>query len=198
VWRQVLLVTVCTVFLAVHARKIPEASSTLLKMHKLYLMQPPHDKSLYNALSVSPNATAAEITKSFRKLSRKYHPDKYRQHSVHLTEEERQERLQQVREAYEVLKDDTTRLPYHKFGLLDTGMAAFLLTGGKVGTAILPTPQQERLLQLMGYSNAKTSHQQVGIVVVGELVLMKMRHSLLITDSMLSLHTREYSTWQQT
>lgn len=145
------------------ARKgAPEASSTLLKMHRLYMMQPPHDASLYNILAVSPNATVAEITRSFRKLSRKYHPDKRAQHhSSHLTEEERQERLHQVREAYEVLKDDTTRLPYHRFGLMDTSLAAFLLTGGQVGGNIQPSPQQERLLQMMGYSNAKTSHQQV-------------------------------------
>lgn len=146
--------------MAVHARKAPEASSTLLKMHRLYMTQPPHDASLYNVLSVSPNATVAEISKSYRKLTRLYHSDKKR--LSHLSEEELQERLQQVRQAYEVLKDDSTRLPFHRFGLLDTGVAAFLLTGGQVGSAILPNPEQNRLLQLMGYSNAKATHQQVG------------------------------------
>jgi curved DNA-binding protein CbpA len=145
---------------AVHARRPPEASSTLLKMHRLYTMHPPHDASLYNILRVSPNATVAEITKSFRKRTRELHPDKARHYNSDMSEEERADELEQVREAYEVLKDDATRLPYHRFGLLDTGMAAFLLTGGKMGNAI-PSPEQNKLLEWMGYSNPKTTHQQV-------------------------------------
>lgn len=159
--RRLLFVILWTILVA--ARKTPEVSSTLLKMHRLYMMQPPHDDSLYNILNVPPNATVAEITKSFRKLSRQYHPDK-KKHSSSLSNEERQERLHQVREAYEVLKDDTTRLPYHKFGLLDSGAtAAFMLTGGRAGKNIVPSPQQEKLLQWMGYSNARTTHDQVSV-----------------------------------
>jgi curved DNA-binding protein CbpA len=145
--------------LVVHARRTPEASSTLLKMHRLYMMQPPHDTSLYNILRVSPNATVAEITKSFRQRTRELHPDKSRHYS-NVSEEERQDKLEQVREAYEVLKDDATRLLYHRFGLLDTSMAAFVLTGGKTGNAI-PSPEQTKLLEWMGYSNPRTTHQQV-------------------------------------
>lgn len=144
---------------ASHARRTPEASSTLLKMHRLYTMHPPHDASLYNILRVSPNATVAEITKSFRKRTRDLHPDKAR-HCSHMSEEERTDELEQVREAYEVLNNDATRLPYHRFGLLDTGMAAFILTGGKMGNAI-PSPEQSKLLEWMGYSNPHTTHQQV-------------------------------------
>ena len=145
--------------MVVHARRTPEASSTLLKMHRLYMMQPPHDASLYNILRVSPNATVAEITKSFRQRTRELHPDKARHHS-NMSEEECQDKLEQVREAYEVLKDDATRLLYHRFGLLDTSMAAFVLTGGKTGNAI-PSPEQTKLLEWMGYSNPKATHQQV-------------------------------------
>jgi curved DNA-binding protein CbpA len=161
----VILGAMMTMILMVHAKKTPEASSTLLKMHRLYMSQPPHDDSLYNILSVSPNATQAEITKSYRRLTRDLHPDKHhlpRRHSSHVTQQEREERLQRVQEAYEVLKDDSTRLPYHRFGLLDTSFAAFLLTGGRVqGTTISPSQDQERLLQMMGFYNTKQNHQQV-------------------------------------
>jgi hypothetical protein len=48
----------------------------LLKMHELYTRQPPHDTSLYDLLEVSPNATNAEIAKSYRQITRRLHPDK--------------------------------------------------------------------------------------------------------------------------
>lgn len=32
-----------------------EASSSLLKVHKLYTIQPPHDMKMYSLLEVSPN-----------------------------------------------------------------------------------------------------------------------------------------------
>ena len=56
-----------------------------------------------------------------------------------------------------------SRLPYHRFGLLDTAMAAMLLTGGGVHTGTF-SPEQRRLLQLMGYGpqyHDPGRHQQV-------------------------------------
>jgi len=143
-------------------------------MHRLYTLQPPHDTFLYDVLDVKPNATVAQITKSYRKLSRKYHPDKQRHRKRPDTtttttttrqpndnnDEDCEEKLEQVREAYEVLKDDATRLPYHKYGLSETSTAAFLLTGGKHGVT---TKEQRQLLWWMGYGPAyrpKTRHKQ--------------------------------------
>ena len=103
---RMLIVILVTLVTVQAGRGPPDASSTLLKMHRLYMMQPPHDASLYTVLRVSPNATVAEITKSFRKLTRELHPDKA-EHS-RMSEKEREQRLQQVRQAYEVLKDDAT------------------------------------------------------------------------------------------
>jgi hypothetical protein len=143
---------------------LPEASSTLLKMHRYYTDHPPHDYSLYHTLNVHPNATLHEITKSYRRLTRVLHPDKQAGDSLS-SDDDREEGLQQVREAYEVLKDDSTRLPYHRFGLIDTDVAAFLLTGGTVGTPASfagMSIEQQRLLQWMGYGPDFTmikSHQ---------------------------------------
>lgn len=162
-------------------QKLPDVSSTLLKMHRRYTEQPPHDMALYHVLEVSPNATSAEISKAYRKLSRQWHPDKrkrrnaqkQRQRREHNEkeaessdsededeeEEEADFQLRRIREAYEVLKDDSTRLPYHKYGLLHTNMAAFLLTGGKYGRGSQPqlSPAQWQLLHLMGYHNITTA-----------------------------------------
>jgi curved DNA-binding protein CbpA len=129
------------------AKGAPDVSSTALKMHKLYLSQPPHDISLYTTLKVSPNATAAQITKSYRHFSREYHPDK-QQHSRN----DHQQKLQEVQQAYEILKDDTTRLPYHKYGFTDPNVAIILLMrpAARRSRAGGHPASLDSLLQLMG------------------------------------------------
>ena len=42
----------------------------------VWYARPPHDARLYDLLRVAPNATLAEIQKSWRRLSREWHPDK--------------------------------------------------------------------------------------------------------------------------
>jgi curved DNA-binding protein CbpA len=132
--------------------KLPEVSSTLLKTHRLYLQRPPHDISLYDAIHVSPNATAAEITRQYRKASRRLHPDKRRVDSNDDSNDKAAEQLQRVREAYEVLKDDSTRLPYHRYGLQNVDQAVFILTGTGGNLGPLDADACE-LLRLMGYDS---------------------------------------------
>lgn len=174
---------------SVSASKLPEASSTLLKLHRQYTQQPPHDVSLYNILQVSPNATLHEIKRSYRKISRKLHPDKQNKRPMDSAttfstreerdeeEEERQQRWTQVQQAYGILSNDQTRLPYHKYGLMDNSMAAFVLTGGSSGAATITSmsPEQKRLLQWMGYTPTLTrlngnQHQERVLFLAARLV----------------------------
>lgn len=53
----------------------------------------------YQILDVTPDATEDEIKKSFRKLSRQYHPDKNR------GDPEAEQKYLDVTKAYEVLSD---------------------------------------------------------------------------------------------
>jgi len=120
-----------------------------LKVHKVYTVFPPHDTDLYDIMEVSPNATLAQITKSYRNLSRKYHPDKQGQRRKQQRQQREtassnevskkpgnksnaEQRLQQIQKAYEILSDDSKRLPYHRYGLIDPNLAAFLLLGPRV------------------------------------------------------------------
>jgi curved DNA-binding protein CbpA len=115
-------------------------------MHKLYTTSPPHDTELYDVLHISPNATAAQITKSYRNLSRRFHPDK--------VATDQSARLTQVQDAYDILKDDTTRLPYHQYGLTDPNVAVAILLGPhhqKQHYNHLLDEAHHELLQLMGY-----------------------------------------------
>lgn len=139
--------------------RTPEPSSTLLQLHRLYLQQPPHDRTLYDRLNVSPNATAAAIRKNYRELSRKYHPDKQRDPSA---KQATRAQLELVRQAYEVLKDDRSRLPYHRYGLLDIRQAVILLTGQNHQG--VDDPSIQALLQLMGYPIVKRNPAETNVL----------------------------------
>lgn len=152
-WR-ILTIGICWVMLllllseAVMARHgpTPEIASTILQMHKLYMTSPPHDTKLYDILHVTPNATAAMITKSYRNLVRRYHPDK-------TTMDQSSTLLQQIQDAYDILKDDSTRLPYHQYGLTDPNVAVAILLGPHHQNRCnhLLDEAHHELLQLMGY-----------------------------------------------
>lgn len=146
------------------AKGPPQASSTLLKMHRLYVEQAPHDTTLYNFLQVPPNATSDKITRSYRVLSRKFHPDKV---------EDGEERLQQIREAYEVLKNDATRLPYHQYGLTEVNDAAFLLTGNTHRKSL--TPDEIQLLNLMGYVPGQKLSRENRILYLAANIVERIR-----------------------
>ncbi|ORX60052.1 DnaJ-domain-containing protein [Piromyces finnis] len=64
----------------------------------------------YDTLHVKRHASKQEIRKSYKKLSRKYHPDK------NPGNKEAEEKFLKITEAYEVLMDDEKRNIYNKFG----------------------------------------------------------------------------------
>lgn len=120
----------------------PDISSMHLQIHKIYATNPPHDTKLYDILQTTSYATAAQITSSYRRLSRQYHPDKGNQ----------PDKLQELLDAYDILKSDSTRLPYHQYGLSDPSIAVAVLLGPhhQQSQHLLDDAHRE-LLQLMGY-----------------------------------------------
>lgn len=62
-------------------------------------------KDYYDILGVKPDAGEADIKAAYRKLARKYHPDRNK-------ESDAEERFKAVNEAYEVLKDKQKRASY--------------------------------------------------------------------------------------
>ncbi|MFQ5492943.1 MAG: molecular chaperone DnaJ [Candidatus Dojkabacteria bacterium] len=66
-------------------------------------------KDYYEVLGVSKTATKKQIKSAFRKLAKKFHPDRNK-------ETDAEEKFKEVQEAYEVLSDDQKRKAYDQFG----------------------------------------------------------------------------------
>ncbi|WP_200762134.1 DnaJ C-terminal domain-containing protein [Nitrosophilus alvini] len=66
-------------------------------------------KSLYETLGISPDASADEIKKAYRKLARKYHPDINK-------DPDAEEKFKEINAAYEILSDPEKRKQYDQYG----------------------------------------------------------------------------------
>jgi DnaJ homolog subfamily B member 4 len=76
------------------------------------------ETKLYDALSIPPSASDADIKKAYRKAALKWHPDKNKDNP------NASEKFKEVSQAYEILSDPEKRKVYDQYGL------EFLLRGG--------------------------------------------------------------------
>ena len=68
-------------------------------------------RDYYEVLGVQKGASEAEIKKAYKKMARKYHPD-LNQDDPKAAEE----KMKEVNEAYDVLKDPQKKAQYDQFG----------------------------------------------------------------------------------
>lgn len=66
-------------------------------------------RDYYEVLGVDKSASQSDLKNAFRRLARKYHPDRS-------TEADAEERFKEIQEAYAVLSDDQKRAQYDRFG----------------------------------------------------------------------------------
>ena len=89
------------------------------------------NKDFYATLGVSKDASQEEITKAYRKLARKYHPDLNK-----TTEAE--DKFKDISEAYDVLNNSEQRKRYD--AIRQFGMAGHVLPAGPVLEALTAVP----------------------------------------------------------
>lgn len=75
-------------------------------------------KDYYSILGVAKDATAADIKKAYRNLSKKWHPDMHVNDSDD-KKKEAEEKFKDINEAYAVLSDDDKRKQYDTYGTVD-------------------------------------------------------------------------------
>ncbi|MEG1798724.1 MAG: DnaJ domain-containing protein, partial [Synergistaceae bacterium] len=73
-------------------------------------MAAPGKKDYYDILGVARGASADEIKKAYRKLTRQYHPD------ANPGDAEAEKKYKEINEANEVLSDPQKRAQYDQFG----------------------------------------------------------------------------------
>ncbi|MDQ6805324.1 MAG: molecular chaperone DnaJ [Actinomycetota bacterium] len=81
---------------------------------------PPAKPDYYKTLGVGKNASEDEIKKSYRKLARKYHPDR------NAGDKQAEERFKEISQAHDVLSDPDKRKEYDR----GTGPFSFATPGG--------------------------------------------------------------------
>ncbi len=75
-------------------------------------------RDYYEVLNVSKSATPEEITKRYRELVMKYHPD------LHKNDPGASKKMSEINEAYEVLSDPEKRKQYDVYGAVGEGVGA--------------------------------------------------------------------------
>ena len=74
------------------------------------------EKNPYDVLGISKDASADEIKRAYRKLSKKYHPDLNHEAGA-------EEKFKEVNDAYEILSDPQKKAQFDQFG--STGAQGF-------------------------------------------------------------------------
>jgi DnaJ-class molecular chaperone len=105
----------------------------------------------YDVLGVSKSASAEEIQKAYRKLSKKYHPDR------NPGDKQADASYKEVQEAYEILGDASKKANYDQFGFAGPPQAGFPggfsgggFPGGGGGATIDPEMAEELFKHFMG------------------------------------------------
>lgn len=76
------------------------------------------EKDYYNILGLNNDASDDDIKKAFRKMSIKWHPDKWANASEN-EKKEAEEKFKEINEAYQVLSDPQKKSNYDRFGNVD-------------------------------------------------------------------------------
>jgi molecular chaperone DnaJ len=113
---------------------------------------PPAKPDYYKTLGVGKNASEEEIKKSYRKLARKYHPDR------NAGDKQAEERFKEISQAHDVLSDPDKRKQYDR----GTGPFAFATGGGGFDPGAFGGSVSDILSNLFGGATGSTGGRAGG------------------------------------
>jgi molecular chaperone DnaJ len=87
----------------------------------------PQKKDYYKLLEIDKSATQEEIRKAYRKMVKKWHPDRHQENK-----QRAEDKFKEIQEAYEVLSDPEKRKLYDRFGFIPEG-GGYQQRGGHPG-----------------------------------------------------------------
>ena len=99
-------------------------------------------RDMYETLGVPKTASEADITKAYRALARKYHPDR------NPGDKEAEAKFKEIQNAYDVLSDTAKRANYDKFGSPDGAKGGF--SGYSGGGGGIPPDMMDEILRQFG------------------------------------------------
>ncbi|CAB4487413.1 uncharacterized protein OCT59_007981 [Rhizophagus irregularis] len=95
------------------------------KIKPIRAVNKPKEMDLYEILKLKPSATKDEIGSSYRKLAKKYHPDK--------NDGVETEEWGKISKAYQILSDDNSRTLYDNFGTINNSLGSKASFNSHVG-----------------------------------------------------------------
>jgi len=115
-------------------------------------------RDYYEVLGVAKDASEQDITKAYRKLAMKHHPDRNTDGDA----KESEEKFKEAKEAYEVLSDASKRAAYDRFGHSGLGQGAGGFGGLDVGVVLPAGEPHHRARGDPGRQGARRQREEGG------------------------------------
>lgn len=135
------------------------------------------EKDYYRTLGVDKTATAKELSKAYRTLARKNHPD------ANLDDDKAEERFKEISAAYEVLGDEQSRKRYDEFRRLGGAGGGFGPGAGGFGGNPREAQDLGDLSDLLGglFGGARGGQRSGGFGGFGQMPGMDLKASLRLS-----------------
>ena len=128
-------------------------------------------RDYYDVLGVEKSASASDLKNAFRRLARKYHPDRS-------TEEDAEDRFKEIQEAYVVLSDDQKRLSTTGLGTVDLKVRPSVVLVAVDSTSTSRTSWRRFLFLVFGGGSRRRSTRRGSDILIRHSISSEMSTSV--------------------
>ncbi len=134
----------------------------------------------YNTLKVSPNASAEEIKKAYRKLALQFHPD------IAGDDFAATEQFRTVKTAYDVLIDSKSRQVYHYKYFYKDFKTQFIITADSIAEQAKELAAFAKVLDPFRINKEELFNQLLQILTTYNLTLLKQTNNVKLNKSIIT------------